>query len=508
MSTYIFSRADGHELDGLPRDVVRGQMFFELWKTRQQPFSDLTPGDTMLLFDTRSRRLIWEFRATAITQASYQSIPEALDVLRERYGLLPGDLNSYIWERPAHGWLFAWAAEVVRSLDVTMPEGFRMTDFGGRNGYVRLDKVLAGLRPQLPAPSTAEPLGAPAAYVGGVDATLGTSRYIPAAIRRLVWDRDRGACVECGRHADDVEIHVDHRYPHSRGGSNKPDNLQLLCRDHNLHKAARVLDGVDIPSGLRLRDAATDRLRLARDAALADIVKALGEDHDGTVDLLLEEANTGAHLEVEQLLQDGHVRSDLVSAAVSLQLDHEGDEEADRACQYAEQLLATSGDDHVRAAAALILAGHRDGEERASLLGVAAASPEYDVEAEAQLLIAENHLGNDDRVAATQALDAAYERGGREIRAIAALTLYELRSQDVDLDLINASTLSAFEELLRVALGGSGDVRAEAALHLAGLLEERVERGVVESLLALAENDADDTEIRAAAREARAALPD
>jgi hypothetical protein len=506
MSAYIFSRADGHELDGLPREVVRGQMYFELWKTRQQPFNDLASEDTMLLFDTRSRRLIWEFRATAITQAGYRSLPEALDVLRERYGLLPGDLNSYIWDRPAHGWLFAWAAEVIRPLDVTMPEGFRMTDFGGRNGYVQLDKVPADLRPQLPTPSTQEPLGAPPAYVGGADPPLGSSRYIPAVVRRLVWDRDGGSCVECGRHADDVEIHVDHRYPHSRGGSNHPDNLQLLCRDHNLRKAAHVLDDVDVPLDLRLRHAAADRLRLPRNAPLTEIVKALSGDDDGVIDLLLEEANTGAHLEVEQLLRDGLVRSDLVGVAVSLQLDRDGDKEAERARQYAERIMETSDDDHTRAAAALILAGHRDGEERTSLLVLAAASPEYDVEPEAQLLIAEDHLGVEDRVAAAQALAAAYERGGRDIRAIAALILYKLRSEDVDLDLIDASTLSAFEELLRVALSGFGDVRAEAALHLAGLLEDRVERGVVESLLALAETDADDPEIRATARQARAAL--
>lgn len=506
MSTYIFSRSDGHELDGLPREVVRGQMFFELWRTRQQPFSELAAGDTMLLFDTRSRRLIWEMRAAAITQARYESIPEALDLLRERYGLLPGDLNTYIWDRPAQGWILAWAAEIVRPLDVGVPDGFRMTDFGGRNGYVDLAAVPSELAPQMPPPSTEEALPAPAAHVGGVELQPDRSRYIPAAVRRKVWDRDGGVCVECGRHAGVVEIHVDHRYPHSRGGSNDADNLQLLCRDDNLRKAARVLDGVDVPDGVRLRHAATDRLRLPRQTALVDVVSALDAAHDDVVDLLLDEANSGNHLEVEQVLKQEVVRSDLVTAAVALQLDASSDDEAERARQYAQQLWTGSDDDHARAAAALILAGHRSGDERAALLVAATASPDYDVEAEAQLLVAEDRLDGGDVDGAERALVAACTRGERDIRALAALMLYELRAGRGDFDPADAGTMSESEELLRVALGGPDDVRAKAALYLAVVLESIVEPAVVHSLLEMAERDALDGEIKSIAREARMAL--
>lgn len=507
MSTYVFSRADGHELDGLARDVVRGQMFFELWRTRQQPFSDLGSGDTMLLFDTRSRRLIWEFRATAVTRAGYGSIPEALDLLRESYGLLPGDLNAYLWDRPPQGWLLGWAAEVVRPLDVDMPEGFRMTDFGGRNGYVALASVPAALMPELPALSGEEPLPAPAAHVGGPHAVFDGSRYIPVSVRRMVWDRDRGACVECGRHADEVEMHLDHRYPHSRGGSNDPDNLQLLCRDHNLRKAARVLDGVDVPSGLRLRHAVADRLQFPRTAPLHDIVSALGDDHDGIVDLLLDEAGSGNHLEVEALLEQGLVSSDLVTTAVALQLDACGGDGTARALQYAEQLWATSNEDHARAAAGLILASHRDGEERAAFLATATASADYDVEAEAQLLVARDRLNSGDLQGAEEALGATYARGARDHRAEAAVCLYELRADGVDLERIDPDELAELEEVLRVALGGYDDVRATAALYLAALLEGRIEPAVLDSLLDLAERDADDPEIRATAKQAKASLP-
>jgi len=492
---YLFSRADGHELDGLPPEVVAGQMFFDLWATRQHPFADITTGDTMLLFDTHSRRLIWELRAAAITRERYDSIPHALDRLRESYGLLAGDLNTYIWSRPAHGWLLAWAAEIVRPLDIPMSDAFRMTDVGGRNGYVRLSAIPSEMMPDLPPPSDDRPIGVPLAYAGGSGTSAPMSRYIPAAVRRAVWDRDRGACVECGRTSDEIQLHIDHRYPHSRGGSNELNNLQLLCRDHNLRKSARVLRDVEVPDQLRLREAVADRLAVPRSTQLGDLVAQL-DDPELVLDVLLEEAAGGAVAEVEPLLGPHLPEVDLVTAAVALQLDHGDAEQQARARRYADELWTSTTDDHAKSAAALVLAGHRDGQERIGLLQAAAVSPDYDVEPEAQLLLADEFLRADDERSAVECLSAAYERGDRSIRPIAALSLYELRRNEVDETDLSEEELSKREQLLRVALGGDGDTRATAALYLAGLLEGRAEGAVIDSLLEMAKQDAQDPELR------------
>ena len=57
--------------------------------------------------------------------------------------------------------------------------------------------------------------------------------YIPAYIRKLVFIRDNYCCVKCGSKKN-LEIH--HIIPHARGGSNRLENLQLLCRDCNRMK--------------------------------------------------------------------------------------------------------------------------------------------------------------------------------------------------------------------------------------------------------------------------------
>ncbi len=67
------------------------------------------------------------------------------------------------------------------------------------------------------------------------------SRHIPAAVRRAVHERDGGRCRfvdEQGRRCtarDRLEFH--HRHPFSHGGDRGIENVQLLCRSHNLYVA-------------------------------------------------------------------------------------------------------------------------------------------------------------------------------------------------------------------------------------------------------------------------------
>ena len=132
--------------------------------------------------------------------------------------------------------------------------------------------------------ATARPGGAGAAAVGGrarrrqvasfPDArpTNGPSstRHVPAAVRRAVYERDGGQCRyvdEQGRRCTaraGLEFH--HRHPFVFSGDHSPANVSLLCRAHN-GLLAEVDFGRDVaarngrsrsgPRGLRLRSAAT-----------------------------------------------------------------------------------------------------------------------------------------------------------------------------------------------------------------------------------------------------------
>jgi hypothetical protein len=67
------------------------------------------------------------------------------------------------------------------------------------------------------------------------------SRYVPVAVRDLVWRRDGGRCAfvgSAGRRCNSrhqLELH--HLEPFGVGGASSAENLALRCRAHNLHAA-------------------------------------------------------------------------------------------------------------------------------------------------------------------------------------------------------------------------------------------------------------------------------
>ena len=89
--------------------------------------------------------------------------------------------------------------------------------------------------------------------------TTPSSRHIPAAVRRLVYERAGGRCAYRDRYGrrcsqrHDLEFH--HRHPFAHGGDHSPANLTLMCRTHNTLVAEQDY-GEDVMARFR---AATNR---------------------------------------------------------------------------------------------------------------------------------------------------------------------------------------------------------------------------------------------------------
>jgi len=67
------------------------------------------------------------------------------------------------------------------------------------------------------------------------------SRYIPARVRRAVWQRDQGRCAFLGsdsRCGETGFLEFHHVVPFAAGGPTTTNNLQLRCRAHNAYEAA------------------------------------------------------------------------------------------------------------------------------------------------------------------------------------------------------------------------------------------------------------------------------
>jgi len=73
--------------------------------------------------------------------------------------------------------------------------------------------------------------------------TTSTARYLPAAVRRAVTERDGGRCRyvdERGQRCSErhrLEFH--HRHPYAMGGDHSLDNVRLMCPAHNRYLAER-----------------------------------------------------------------------------------------------------------------------------------------------------------------------------------------------------------------------------------------------------------------------------
>lgn len=66
-------------------------------------------------------------------------------------------------------------------------------------------------------------------------------------LRYRVLERDGFTCRYCGRSAPDVVLHVDHRWPQSKGGLDTLDNLATACEDCNRGKRDDPIDWATHP---------------------------------------------------------------------------------------------------------------------------------------------------------------------------------------------------------------------------------------------------------------------
>ena len=68
---------------------------------------------------------------------------------------------------------------------------------------------------------------------------LSQTRLIPSLVKLEVYKRDKAQCVLCGSKDN---LHFDHDFPYSRGGSSLTSaNVRLLCARHNLAKGSKII---------------------------------------------------------------------------------------------------------------------------------------------------------------------------------------------------------------------------------------------------------------------------
>jgi 5-methylcytosine-specific restriction endonuclease McrA len=76
------------------------------------------------------------------------------------------------------------------------------------------------------------------------------SRHVPAATKRVVWERDGGRCAFIGPHGRcpaTAFLEYHHVVPFAAGGETSVKNLELRCRAHNQYEADRYFGPSQVP---------------------------------------------------------------------------------------------------------------------------------------------------------------------------------------------------------------------------------------------------------------------
>ena len=99
------------------------------------------------------------------------------------------------------------------------------------------------------------------------------TRYVPAPVRRAVWERDGGRCTFVGEGGKRCHsrhfLEFDHAEPFARGGAATVEGLRLRCRAHNQYEAERVF-GAEFMRAKRNGARLARRNAAARRSALAE----------------------------------------------------------------------------------------------------------------------------------------------------------------------------------------------------------------------------------------------
>ena len=233
-------------------------MFFNTWRSKRDPFPDdskgdgLTVGDRLFPFtrngSSETRTVIAELLVANVYAERFSSLNEAQEGLLDTFGLASRDLTHQ--PNPAtEGYVLAFNVHVVQRLDLELPEEFKRLDRLNRDGYVRRNNLkeletIKWANNNLPAPGhrvyrRAVRLDYQRSDLGGNKRNI-RPKVAEKILRRWRAEGRKCANSKCEKTGPRNQFHIDHINPVSKDGSNKIENLQVLCVRCNLNKSNKT----------------------------------------------------------------------------------------------------------------------------------------------------------------------------------------------------------------------------------------------------------------------------
>lgn len=128
-----------------PDEEIVGDIHWNLWSVRQQPYNQLEVGDRLLLCSPspEGSRITYEVGVTHVARSTYSSARQVWDVLDAAFPTLRTDKgwtfgrfknSPYMEDRPNSGHLLGYSYEVLQELQIPRPAAWKLRP----NGYLPL----------------------------------------------------------------------------------------------------------------------------------------------------------------------------------------------------------------------------------------------------------------------------------------------------------------------------------------------------------------------------------
>lgn len=127
---YITSR--GYELPS-DKDVMESEDWFNMWRNRNFPYTELLNGDTLYWFDTINQKLVWKTEVVNVVRFPYDNKEEIFDRFKKSLG------HEYYASRPVKGYLVGYKIKVVKKINLAKPKGFKFPQLG----WLRVDNEVS-----------------------------------------------------------------------------------------------------------------------------------------------------------------------------------------------------------------------------------------------------------------------------------------------------------------------------------------------------------------------------
>jgi len=126
----IYATSRGFVLPSSAAEMEAAQ-WFNMWRTRLWPYTEVVSGDTLYWYEAPARRLRWRSVLGEVGRFAYESKAKAV----ERLGLTGEQARQeYLRDAPDSGYCLAWRVRTAEPVDIQKPEAGRFP----HKGWLRL----------------------------------------------------------------------------------------------------------------------------------------------------------------------------------------------------------------------------------------------------------------------------------------------------------------------------------------------------------------------------------